>query len=169
MKYFIQVNGRQHEVDVVERLGDLKVAVDGKPLELSYEEVDTLGQVALLSEGRSYGVSIEGDMSKVSVVIAGHLYAVEIEDERERAAHAAERAASKGGGLVKAIMPGIVVKLLVAEGDVVEAGQPLLILEAMKMQNEIASTSAGRIKTIHVREREAVAGGARLVMIVPIE
>ncbi len=169
MKYFIQVNGRQHEVDVVERLGELKVAVDGKPLDLSYEEVDTLGQVALLSEGKSYGVSIEGDMSKASVVIAGHLYAVEIEDERERAAHAAERAASKGGGLVKAIMPGIVVKLMVAEGDLVEAGQSLLILEAMKMQNEIAAPAAGKIKTIHVREREAVAGGAKLVMIVPAE
>ena len=169
MKYFIQVNGRQHEVDVVERLGELKVAVDGKPLDLSYEEVDTLGQVALLSEGKSYGVSIEGDMSKASVVIAGHLYAVEIEDERERAAHAAERAATKGGGLVKAIMPGIVVKLMVAEGDMVEAGQALLILEAMKMQNEIAAPAAGKIKTIHVREREAVAGGAKLVMIVPAE
>ncbi len=169
MKYFIQVNGRQHEVDVMERLGELKVAVDGKPLDLSYEEVDTLGQVALLSEGKSYGVSIEGDMSKASVVIAGHLYAVEIEDERERAAHAAERAASKGGGLVKAIMPGIVVKLMVKEGEIVEAGQALLILEAMKMQNEIAAVAAGKIKTIHVREREAVAGGARLVTIVPVE
>jgi len=169
VKYFIQVNGRQHEVDVMERLGELKVAVDGKPLDLSYEEVDTLGQVALLSDGKSYGVSIEGDMSKASVVIAGHLYAVEIEDERERAAHAAERAASKGGGLVKAIMPGIVVKLMVAEGEIVEAGQSLLILEAMKMQNEISATAAGKIKTIHVREREAVAGGARLVTIVPVE
>lgn len=169
MKYYVQVNGRQHEVDVVERLGELKVAVDGKPLDLSYEEVDSLGQVALLSEGKSYGVSIEGDMAKASIVIAGHLYAVEIEDERERAAHAAERAASKGGGLVKAVMPGIVVKLLVAEGERVEAGQPLLILEAMKMQNEITAPAAGVIKALHVREREAVAGGAKLVSLVASE
>jgi biotin carboxyl carrier protein len=169
VKYFVDVNGRQHEVDLVERLGELQVAVDGKPLELSYEEVDALGQVALLSDGKSYGVSIEGDMSKASVVIAGHLYAVEIEDERERAAHAAERAATKSGGVLKAIMPGIVVKLIVSEGEVVEAGQPLLILEAMKMQNEIASPAAGKIKTIHVREREAVAGGAKLVTLVPHE
>jgi biotin carboxyl carrier protein len=169
VKYFVQVNSRQHEVDVVERLGELIIAVDGKPLDLSYEEVDTLGQVALLSDGKSYGVSIEGDMNKASVVIAGHLYAVEIEDERERAAHAAERAATKGGGLVKAVMPGIVVKLLVAEGDTVEAGQPLLILEAMKMQNEIGAPAAGRIKALHVREKEAVAGGAKLVTIVAAE
>ncbi len=167
MKYFVQVNSRQLEVDVVERLGELKIAVNGKPLDLSYEEVDALGQVALLSDGKSYGVSIEGDMNKASVVIAGHLYAVEIEDERERAAHAAERAASKGGGVVKAVMPGIVFKLLVKEGEQVEAGQSLLILEAMKMQNEIAAPAAGRIKTLHVREKEAVAGGAKLVTIAP--
>jgi biotin carboxyl carrier protein len=165
VKYFIQVNGRQHEVDVMERLGELKVAVDGKPLDLSYEEVDTLGQVALLSEGKSYGVSIEGDMSKASVVIAGHLYAVEIEDERERAAHAAEREARGAGGVVNAVMPGVVVDLLVAPGDRVEEGQPLLILEAMKMQNEIGATATGTVTAVHVAKGAAIDGGAPLVTI----
>jgi biotin carboxyl carrier protein len=166
VKYFISVNGRPHEVDVVERLGELRVAVDGQPMELSYEEVDALGQVALIANKKSYAVSIEGDANKVSAVIAGHLYAVEIEDERERAAHAAERAQSKGGGVLKAVMPGIVVKLLVKEGDQVEQGTPLLILEAMKMQNEITSPAAGTVKSIYVREREAVASGAKLATIV---
>jgi biotin carboxyl carrier protein len=163
VKYFVTVNGRAHEVDVVERLGELKVAVDGRELDLTYEEVDNLGQVALISQGRSWGVSIEGDEHAVSATIAGHLYAVEIEDERERAAHAADREASKGGGPIKSVMPGVVAKLLVKEGDAVEKGAPLLILEAMKMQNEIAAPSAGVVKTIHVREKEAVASGAKLV------
>ncbi len=166
MKYFITVNGAAHEVDVVERLGELRVKVDGKNLDLSYEEVDNLGQVALISAGRSWGVSIEGDGHSVSASIAGHLYLVEIEDERERAAHAAEHAASKGGGTVKSTMPGVVVKLLVKEGDAVEKGQPLLILEAMKMQNEITAPAPGMVKAIHVREREAVASGAKLVTLV---
>jgi glutaconyl-CoA/methylmalonyl-CoA decarboxylase subunit gamma len=166
MKYFITVNGRQHEVSLVERLGALHVAVDGKPLELSYEEVDRMGQVALLADGRSFGVSIEGDEHAAAVTIAGHLYDVEIEDERERAAHAAAREASKGGGIVQSVMPGIVVKILVREGDSVEKGQPLLLLEAMKMQNEIAALTPGVVKTLHVREREAVASGAKLVTIV---
>jgi pyruvate carboxylase subunit B len=163
VKYFVTVNGRAHVVEVVERLGRLAVSVDGKPLDLSYEEVDSLGQVALICAGRSWGVSIEGDEHQVSCTLAGHLYAVEIEDERERAAHAAEREASKGGGTVKSVMPGVVVKLLVKDGESVEKGQPLLILEAMKMQNEIAAPSAGVVKALHVREREAVASGAKLV------
>lgn len=163
MKYFVSVNGRSHEVQVVERLGQLAVSVDGRALDIHYEEVDNLGQVALRCEGKSFGLSIEGDEHALSAVIAGHLYAVEIEDERERAAHAAERTAAKAGGVIKSIMPGVVVKLLVREGQQVEKGQPLLILEAMKMQNEIAATSAGCVKTLHVREREAVGSGAKLV------
>ena len=168
MKYYVTVNGRAHEVEVVERLGELAVKVDGKPLDLDYEEADNLGQVALLSGGRSWGVSIEGDEHAVSCTIAGHLYAVEIEDERERAAHAAEREASKGGGTLKSVMPGIVVKLLVKEGDTVEKGQSLLILEAMKMQNEIAAPCPGVVKALHVREKEAVSSGAKLVTLAPI-
>ena len=169
MKYFITVNGRAHEVEVVERLGALTIAVDGRALDLSYEEVDNLGQVSLLSGGRSWGVSIEGDEHAVSATIAGHLYAVEIEDERERAAHAAEREATKGGGPIKSVMPGVVVKLLVKEGDSVEKGASLLILEAMKMQNEIAAPAAGIVKSIHVREREAVSSGAKLVTLAAAE
>lgn len=163
MKYFVTVNGTPHEVEVIERLGQLLVKVGGRELDLDYQEVDNLGQVALLSEGRSWGVSIEGDEHSVACTIAGHLYAVEIEDERERAAHAAERESQKGGGTVKSVMPGVVVKLAVQEGQTVEKGQPLLILEAMKMQNEISAPSAGVVKTLHVREKEAVASGAKLV------
>ena len=163
MRYFVTVNGRQHEVDVVERLGELSVHVDGEPLDLDYEEVDRLGQVAVLTGGRSYGISIEGDEYAASVVIAGHLYAVEIEDERERAAHAAARASAAGGGVVKSVMPGIVVTLLVQPGERVEKGQALLVLEAMKMQNEISAPADGTVAAVHVAEKQAVGSGEKLI------
>ena len=163
MKYYITVNGRAHEVELTERLGELLVEVDGQSLDVSYEEVDNLGQVALLADGKSFGVSIEGGAQHVFATIAGHQYEVEIEDERERAAHAAEKAAAKGGGPVKSVMPGVVVQLLVAEGDSVEEGQSLLILEAMKMQNEIAAPAAGTVKKVHVAEGQAVGSGDPLV------
>jgi biotin carboxyl carrier protein len=60
-------------------------------------------------------------------------------------------------------MPGIVVEVLVAEGETVEEGQPLLILEAMKMQNEIRAAGPGVVDGLHVSKGEAVAAGARLV------
>jgi biotin carboxyl carrier protein len=163
VKYYVSVNGRPHEVSVVERLGELLVSVDGQPMAIEYEEVDRLGQVAVRVDHRSFGISIEGDEHAVVATIAGHVYAIEIEDERERAAHAAQRAASKGGGLIKSVMPGVVVQILVQPGDRVEKGQSLLVLEAMKMQNEIAAPADGVVKQIHVTEKQAVGSGARLV------
>jgi biotin carboxyl carrier protein len=165
VKYFVTVNGHDHEVNLTERLGELLVEVDGEPMDLVYEEVDKLGQVLAIVGDDSFGVSIEGGSTRAGITIAGHFYDVEIEDERERAAHAAARAAGAGGGLVKSVMPGVVVSLLVSEGDVVEEGQALLVLEAMKMQNEIAAPVSGVVKRVHVREGEAVSAGAKLVEI----
>lgn len=165
MKYFVEVNGRERQVELTERLGVLAVTVDGKPVDLSYEDVDDLGQLMVLSDGWSFGVSIEGDTNRVGITIAGHLYDVLIEDERERAANAAERAAAKAGGLVKSLMPGVVVDVLVELGQEVEAGQPLLILEAMKMQNEIGAPSAGTVTEVHIAKGEAVGSGAKLIFL----
>lgn len=172
MKYYASVNGSEHVVELSEVLGELCVTYDGRALEVRYEEVDRLGQVALYvndpsraSAGgaRAYAVSIEGNAAQAQVTVAGHLYQVVLEDERERAAHDAERTRPQGGGELKSIMPGVVIKLLVKDGDVVAKGQTLLILEAMKMQNEIAAPADGRVQAVHVREGQAVASGAKLL------
>jgi biotin carboxyl carrier protein len=163
MKYFVTVNGRAHEVVLEERAGALSVEVDGKPLDFAYEEVDDLGQVLALRDGRSYGLSIEGDATRAAVTLAGHFYDVQLEDERERAARAAERQSARGGGVVASVMPGVVVELLVKPGDSVEKGQALLILSAMKMQNEISAPAAGVVECVHVVAGQPVAAGARLV------
>jgi biotin carboxyl carrier protein len=166
MKYFVTVNGAEHVVELSEVLGELSVRYDGEALAVRYDEVDRLGQVALFLGGpagdKAYAVSIEGSTAEVQVTVAGHLYQVVLEDERERAAHDAERTRGAGGGELKSIMPGVVIKLLVKEGDMVAKDQPLLILEAMKMQNEIVAPAAGKVAALHVREGQAVASGARL-------
>jgi len=169
VKYYVSVNGRAHEVELVERAGKRLVKVDGKDLDLSYAEVDDLGQVVLLSRGKSYGLSIEGGETRVAITLAGHFYDVELEDERERAAHAAERAAGKGGGMVSSVMPGVVVEVLVKKGAAVEKGEPLLILSAMKMQNEISAPSSGVVKDLFVAPGQAVSAGEKLVMLAPRE
>lgn len=173
MKYFVTVNGAEHQVELQEVLGELCVSYDGQPLEVRFEEVDRLGQVALFVGGeggdKAYAVSIEGGASQAQVTVAGHLYSIQMEDERERAAHDAERTRQKGGGDLKSIMPGVVVKLLVQVGERVAKDQPLLILEAMKMQNEIAAPSDGTVTALHVREGQAVASGAKLVSLAAAE
>jgi biotin carboxyl carrier protein len=173
VKYFVTVNGSEHVVELTEVLGELRVAYDGAPLAARYDEVDRLGQAALYLAGengdKAYAISIEGGASQASVTVAGHLYSVTLEDERERAAHDAERTRAKFGGDVKSIMPGVVVKLLVAEGERVQKDQPLLILEAMKMQNEILAPLEGQVKALHVKEGQAVASGTKLVSLAAAE
>jgi pyruvate carboxylase subunit B len=164
--YYVRVNGEEHAVELSERLGVLSVTYDGEPVDVRYEAVDSLGQLALFVAERAFGASIEGSFESSRVTIAGRAYTVELEDDRERAAHAAERGRTRGGGDVESVMPGVVVELLVAEGDLVEAGQPLLILEAMKMQNEIAAPSAGRVSALYVEKGEAVGSGTRLATLV---
>ncbi len=173
MKYFVTVNGAEHVVELAEVLGELRVRYDGQALSVRYDEVDRLGQVALYlgaeAGDRAYAVSIEGGAGEVQVTVAGHLYRVTLEDERERAAHDVERTRAKGGGDLKSIMPGVVIKLLVKAGDTVAKDQPLLILEAMKMQNEIAAPAAGKVTALHVREGQAVASGAKLASLTAAE
>jgi pyruvate carboxylase subunit B len=162
VKYYAAVNGEAHVVELAEVRGELVVTYDGAPVAARYEEVDRLGQVALYLGHRAYAVSIEGGGSEAQVTVAGHLYQVSLEDERERAAHDAERTRGRAGGELKSVMPGVVVKLLVSEGQTVEKDQPLLILEAMKMQNEIGAPAAGRVAALHVKEGQPVASGAKL-------
>jgi len=162
VKYFVDVGGHAHEVEVDER-EPAWLTIDGRRYAVSYDEADQLGQVVFLHEGKSYALSIEGDGREVGVTLAGHFYGVAIEDERERAAHLADRETGAGGGTVESSMPGVVVELLVEEGAVVERGQPLLILEAMKMQNEIVSPWAGEVTQLLVARGQAVGRGAKLV------
>ena len=94
-----------------------------------------------------------------------------VQDEREarRSASSARRGSAGDGGLVQASMPGIVTQILVAAGDPVEEDQPLLILEAMKMENEICAAVPGRVSEVHVAVGQPVAKGDLLVVIEPVE
>ena len=95
---FVQIGERTYEDEITEHHGELRVTLDGEPLRGSYDEVDTYGQIVLIHGGKSYAMSIEGSTHEVAVTIAGHRYDLSLEDERERAANLAAKAAAKGGG-----------------------------------------------------------------------
>jgi biotin carboxyl carrier protein len=96
---------------------------------------------------------------------------VPIEDERGRMARLATGGAAGAGGgdgKIKSVMPGVVKELLVAPEEAVQAGQALLILEAMKMENEIRAPRDGTVGTIHVDAGQAVEKGALLISLVEL-
>jgi biotin carboxyl carrier protein len=169
VKYFVKIGERELEVELL-REGQSLIAILGdRRFEIEHADVDRLGQSMLRVGPDAYAVSMEEEGERYRVTIAGEGFSVVCDDERERAARALAGEKAAGGGIVESVMPGIVRALLVAEGDAVEPDTTLLILEAMKMQNEIKAGAGGVVGKVYVAVGAAVGAGAKLVEIRPSE
>jgi biotin carboxyl carrier protein len=142
--------------------GELEAKVDDRPVEL---DVAYLGaQLSVRIDGQVVDLTIEGSPPEVGAVASGHRSYVRVESERMRAAEQAKKTtAGAGDRVIKSPMPGRVVKMLVAKGDAVEVGQGLVVLEAMKMENEVRAKVAGTVAEVHVMAGAAVEGNAKLL------
>jgi biotin carboxyl carrier protein len=119
---------------------------------------------SVLLEGRMYDARVEETPAGLVVVIDGYRFEMEVRDPRRWS----RKDAARGGDGVQTVMapmPGKVVRVLVGQGDEVKAGQGLLVVEAMKMQNEIKASRAGRILSLTVKEGATVAAGEVLATI----
>lgn len=167
--YKVQVNGRTYAASA-ERLGEdrFRVALDGQVFEgesLSEGDISTwvvrFGDETVRAECRVL------QNGRVDVWVAGLPFPSVVQAAATSGTSGLlERAGGeKFGGQIRALMPGRVTSVLVGEGEMVEPGAPLLILEAMKMLNEITSPFAGRVVRVHVREGETVRKDAILVVV----
>jgi biotin carboxyl carrier protein len=150
-------------VDLVELpSGGLEARVDDRLVEL---DVAYLGaQLSVRVDGQMVDLTPEGVPPELGVVASGHRSYIRVESDRLRAAEQAKKSSVGGGDrVVKSPMPGRVVKVLVAKGDAVAVGQGLLVLEAMKMENEVKAKVAGTVADVHVTAGTAVEGNAKLV------
>lgn len=155
---------RERTFDVTVQDGQL--VVDGEPTDYTFEVLRD-GYVSLIVDGQSVPVSIDGTgPDTMRVTIDGRRTEVEIKDERdllvEEFGLGEDQAA---GGEVRAPMPGLVLDLLVEEGDEVAAEDGLLVLEAMKMENELKAPSGGIVRAIHAASGDAVDKEALLIEI----
>jgi biotin carboxyl carrier protein len=121
------------------------------------------GTLSLLVDGRSYSATLDERGAKLHVRVADSVYPLEILDEKKlRLRRAAGKFTVEGKQTITAPMPGKVVKVLVARGAEVTEGQPLVVVEAMKMENELRSPKAGKVVELHVQEGQTVEGNAKL-------
>jgi biotin carboxyl carrier protein len=151
------------EIDVKELpSGALEVTSGGKKIDV--DVVNASGTLSLRVDGHVVDLTTEGTPPELGVIASGHRGYVRVESDRQRAAAAA---AKHGGGgvddLVRSPMPGRVVRVLVAVGDEVAVGQPLVVIEAMKMENELKSKRAGKVVEVLVAQGAAVEGNAKLL------
>jgi biotin carboxyl carrier protein len=145
--------------------GALQATVEGRPVDV---DVVQLGlQLSVRVDGKVVDLTVEGTPPEIGAVASGHRSYVRVESERMRSAEQAKKTTSTGGDkVVKSPMPGRVVKVLVSQGDVVSVGQGLLVLEAMKMENEVRARVAGTVADVYVVAGATVEGGAKLLTLV---
>lgn len=155
MKYVTTVGEREFLVEIID---ERHVSIDGKTYEVDFVSVSGQPVYSLIADGKSHEAYVRESDEGWQVLLRGRLYPVRVEDEREKRLRAAA-----GGGVaetgefhLKAPMPGLVVAVPVEEGQQVKKGQVLLILESMKMQNELKSPRDGTVSRIKVRAGESV-------------
>ncbi len=124
------------------------------------------GTVSLLVDSESYSVQLDQRENEVKVYIRDSVFPLEILDEKRlRMRRAAGKFTVEGKQTMTAPMPGKVVKVLVKVGDEVKAGQGIVVIEAMKMENEMKSPKDGKVVEMHVQEGQAVEGNAKLAAV----
>ncbi len=155
MRWFVTLGGRTFEVE----LGPDRVRVDGTPMEADLAHVEGTGLHSLLLDGASYRLLARRDGGGTwELHLRGRRLRAEAIDERTRVIRAMTGAATGPSGPqpIRAPMPGLVVKVEVEEGDRVRAGQGLVIVEAMKMENELKAEADGLVARVHVEAGQAV-------------
>lgn len=147
----------------IEREGD-RVTVDGEPVDL---RVSRLGDQTLLLviDGEPTVVTVEPTESGGIATVAGHRIEVGVKTETDLLLErfGMEAGDSAADREVRAPMPGLVLRLLVEPGDTVEAGQGVVVLEAMKMENELKAPAAGTVAAVHASAGDAVGKNDLLV------
>jgi len=161
MLFDATVDGRTLRVEVRGRDGRYVVTLDGRALEVDHQETGP-HFASLIIGGRSYEAGLEKRPDGYNVVLAEDVLYVEIRGASQGAA-AAPRKAATGPARVVAPMPGRLVRVLVQLGQQVEAGDGLLVMEAMKMENELRAEAPGVVSRVLVQAGQAVEKGAVLV------
>ena len=155
MKYVTTIANKEYTIEVID---EKHISINGKVMEVDFESVSGQPVYSMLIDGKSYESYVYRGEEDWQVLLLGRQYPIKVEDERERRLKSAVggKAEATGEFHLKAPMPGLVVAVTVEEGQQVEKGHVLVILESMKMQNELKSPRAGTVHRIKVKAGESV-------------
>lgn len=165
MKYEVVINGTSHKVEINRNSVGWLCAVDGEKMEVdsAFTARDIL---SVLLGGKAYEIKRERSLNGETHMIVGSArYSAEVHDPRSLRTRRAQGGMEHGPAKLMAPMPGKVVRIISPEGTEVEAGHGVVVVEAMKMQNELKSPKKGLVKKILVVEGATVNAGDPLAVI----
>jgi biotin carboxyl carrier protein len=158
----VSVGAQTFRLDVRAHHGEYMVDIDGRKLAVEVREEGPFLTLSL--DGHSHGIGVVRRGTVYDVVLAGDLIEVELHDFAPLAPSGADRAPA-GPARVTSPMPGKVARVLVTRGQTVEAGAGLVVIEAMKMENELRAPRSGTVIELPAREGLAVESGALLAVV----
>ncbi len=154
MKYVTTIEDKEFSVEIID---EKHIRINENILEVDLMAVSGQPVYSLIIGGKSYEAYVYPEEKDWQVLLRGRQYKAMVEDEREKRLKTAGGARAESGEFhLKAPMPGLVVSIPVAEGQQVQKGQVLVILESMKMQNELKSPRDGTVHRIRVKPGESV-------------
>jgi biotin carboxyl carrier protein len=161
MIYEVKVAEKTHRVELHKTESGWICKFDGQ--EMQVDAVSTQkGVLSILLDGKSYEVKQEGTGTDSNIVVGGLRFPTQVRDPRSLRSRRGADAGAEGIKKIVAPMPGKVVRILAQPGTAVEHGQGVIVIEAMKMQNELKSPKKGIVKKIAVREGAAIEVGQSL-------
>jgi biotin carboxyl carrier protein len=145
--YFAEIGGKEYRIEII---SETEVVINGTPHTIDYEPLKVGSSCSLLVDGMSFEPSTFQENGGWEILLSGSRFSVKVEDERERRLRLAsgQTVLNKGRIVLHSPMPGLVIDIPVKEGDQVEEGDVLVILESMKMQNELRAPRAGKITRV---------------------
>ncbi len=165
MNYIATIGEREVKVTVKE-VGVARYMVTGAEKEYLVDAHQVQDSVwSILYGTESFEVDVQGRDDEYEVLIEGDCYKFSLMNEQRKALIRAGGKGAVGKALVTSPMPGKVLKLLVAEGEEVQTDQGVIVVEAMKMENELKSAVTGKVKEIFVKEGEVVELGSKLLLV----
>jgi biotin carboxyl carrier protein len=161
MIYEVTIAEKVYRVELVRTEQEWKCKLDGRELPLDVVSAQD-GMLSLLLQGKSYEVKQETVGAESNVVVGQERFSAAVRDPRSFRSRRRSGASEQGVMKIKAPMPGKVVRILAPAGSQVEIGQSVVVIEAMKMQNELKAPKTGMVKKISVIEGAAVEAGQAL-------
>jgi biotin carboxyl carrier protein len=165
MTYDVVVDGKTHQVELAHGETTWLCNIDGQEMEVD-AALTARDVLSVLVEGKAYEIKRERSLQgELHMVIGSARYAVDVQDPRSLRTRRSVAGSEAGPQKVKAPMPGKIVRILVNEQDEVKAGQGIIVMEAMKMQNELKSPKDGRVRKILTAEGSTVNPGDTLAIV----
>jgi len=164
MIYEVTIESKTHRVELLRQASGWSCKLDGQDLLFDVASLQN-GLLSVLVDGKSYEVRQEIVGSETSIVVGNQRFKATVRDPRSLRSRRSGGDGGQGPKKITAPMPGKVVRIVAPLGAEVEAGQPVVVIEAMKMQNELKSPKKGRVKKLSVSEGAAVEAGQTLAEI----